>query len=88
MGRLRADTLTGFAVIALAGGVMAGVTYAAMALLAGRLPGGSLGALAWVVLASGAGIMAYAAILMAFRLSEAHALANAIRARLPARMRR
>lgn len=88
VGRLRAGTLAGFAVIALAGGVMAVVTYATTALLAGRLPDGSLGALAWVAIASIAGIMAYAAMLMALRLSEARTLANAIRTRLPARMRR
>jgi len=83
VGRLRADTLAGFAVIALAGGVMAAVTYAATALLVGRLPAGVPGALLSVAVAGGVGIAVYAAMLMAFRLSEAQTLANAIRTRLP-----
>jgi putative peptidoglycan lipid II flippase len=83
VGRLRANTLAGFAVIAAAGGGMAAATYGAAALLTGRLPDGAFGALALVTLAGGAGIIAYAAILMAFRLSEARALAGVVRARLP-----
>lgn len=88
VGRLHADTLAGFAVIALAGGGMAAATYAIAALLAGRLADGAFGALALVLLAGGAGAMVYAAILMAFRLSEAQMLAGAIRARLPMRRRK
>lgn len=83
VGRLRAGTLAGFAVIALAGGAMAAVTYAATALLVGRLPVGAPGALTSVIVAGGMGIIAYAAMLMVFHLPEAHTLANAIRTRLP-----
>jgi hypothetical protein len=75
--------LAGFAIIALAGGVMATMTYATTALLAGRLPAGSPGALASVVVAGGMGVIAYTAMLMVFRLPEAQTLASAIRARLP-----
>lgn len=87
VGRLRAGTLAGFAVIALAGGVMAVVTYGATALLGARPPAGVFGALLSIVVAGGMGIVVYAAALMAFRLSEAQTLANAIRARLAALIR-
>lgn len=82
VGRLRADTLAGFTVIALAGGVMAAATYATLALLAGRLPAGAPGALMVVALAGGVGISVYFAMLMVFRLSEAQTLAGVIRTSL------
>lgn len=83
VGRLRANTLAGFAVIAAAGGGMAAATYGTAALLTERLPDGAFGALALVTLAGSAGIIVYAAMLMALRLPEARALAEAIRGRLP-----
>ncbi len=82
VGRLQAGTRAGFAVIALAGGVMAAATFAMTSLLEGRLPAGAPGALALVVLAGGIGVSVYFAILMVFRLLEAQTLASAIYVKL------
>ncbi|MFZ1771621.1 MAG: lipid II flippase MurJ, partial [Caldilinea sp.] len=79
VGRLRADTLRGFAAIALAGGVMAGVIYLVAPPLSSALPAGALGTLALVSLAGGAGIVVYAAILFAMRFPETQALAKITR---------
>lgn len=86
VGRLGADTLHGFSVIALAGAAMAGATYAAI-LLTNRLPIDAFGALALVSVAGSAGTVAYAAILLAFRFPETMLLAHAIRSRLPLRQK-
>lgn len=85
VGGLRADTLRGFAAIALAGGAMAAVISSATALFAGPLPANTFGALALVIVAGGFGLLAYTSILFAVKLPEATMLATTIRARLPLR---
>ena len=82
VGRLGAETWRGFLTVALAGGAMALVIYAAAALVAPWLPGGALGALLLVVLAGGAGFATYAALLAALRLPDARSLATAVQSRL------
>jgi putative peptidoglycan lipid II flippase len=85
VGRLGANTLRGFAIIALAGAGMATATYLVSAPLSDLLPIGAPGTLALIWLSSSAGIAIYFAILLAWRLPEANALVNAVRVRLPLR---
>jgi putative peptidoglycan lipid II flippase len=83
VGRLGADTLRGFATIALAGGAMAAMTFSATSLFTDLLPANTFGALAMITAAGGAGIAAYASILLALRLPEAIVFASALRTRVP-----
>jgi putative peptidoglycan lipid II flippase len=82
VGRLGAQTLAGFAVILLAGGAMAGTMYGMTVLLAGRMPGGTGGALLTVIGTGGVGLAVYGGMLWALRLSEAQSLAAAFRSKI------
>lgn len=85
VGRLGAQTLRGFAVITLAGGVMAGAIYLAAFWVADWAPSGTMGALTVVTLAGGLGMAVYSATIFVLRLPEAKLLASTIRTRLPLR---